>query len=120
YPVVDYSTYFNIPLSAATYGTLISSLKAKIKRLKVKEGVDYLMHFTRYAFLFKPDEEVFGQEKRLSPEETLMYDNSDCDDRAGLLFYLVKDIYDRPMMVVEYPKHVTIAVKFHKPYGNTI
>jgi hypothetical protein len=120
YPVVDYGTYFNIPLSAATYGSLIPSLKEKIKRLGVKEGVDYLMHFTRYAFLFKPDEEVFGQEKRLSPEQTLLYDNSDCEDRAGLFFYLVKEIYDLPMIVVEYPKHVTIAVKFDKPYGNTI
>lgn len=120
YPVVDYSTYFNIPLSAATYGSLIPSLKEKIKHLTVKEGVDYLMHFTRYAFLFKADEEVFGQEKRLSPEQTLLYDNSDCEDRAGLFFYLVKEIYDLPMIVVEYPKHVTIAVKFDKPYGNTI
>ncbi len=120
YPVVDYGTYFNIPLSAATYGSLIPSLKEKIKRLSVKEGVDYLMHFTRYAFLFKPDEEVFGQEKRLSPEQTLLYENSDCEDRAGLFFYLVKEIYDLPMIVVEYPKHVTIAVKFDKPYGNTI
>jgi len=120
YPVVDYGTYFNIPLSAATYGSLIPSLKEKIKRLSVKEGVDYLMHFTRYAFLFKPDEEVFGQEKRLSPEQTLLYENSDCEDRAGLFFYLVKEIYDLPMIVVEYPKHVTIAIKFNKPYGNTI
>ena len=120
YPVVDYGTYFNIPLSEATYGSLIPSLKEKMKRLSVKEGVDYLMHFTRYAFLFKPDEEAFGQEKRLSPEQTLLYENSDCEDRAGLFFYLVKEIYDLPMIVVEYPKHVTIAVKFDKPYGNTI
>lgn len=120
YPVVDYGTYFNIPLSEATYGSLIPSLKQKIKGLNVKEGVEYLMHFTRYAFLFKPDEEAFGQEKRLTPEQTLLYDNSDCEDRAGLFFYLVKEIYDLPMIVVEYPKHVTIAVKFDKPYGNTI
>lgn len=120
YPVVDYGTYFNIPLSAATYGSLIPSLKEKIKGESVKEGVDYLMHFTRYAFLFKPDEEVFGQEKRLTPEQTLLYENSDCEDRAGLFFYLVKEIYDLPMIVVQYPKHVTIAVKFKKPYGNTI
>jgi hypothetical protein len=120
YPVVDYGTYFNIPLSSATYGTLIPSLKQKVKGLSVKAGVDYLMHFTRYAFLFKPDEEVFGQEKRLSPEQTLLYENSDCEDRAGLFFYLVKEIYNLPMIVVEYPKHVTIAVKFDKPYGNTI
>ena len=120
YPVVDYGIYFNIPLSAATYSSLIPSLKEKIRRLSVKEGVDYIMHFTRYAFLFKPDEEVFGQEKRLSPEQTLLYENSDCEDRAGLFFYLVKEVYNLPMIVVEYPKHVTIAVKFDKPYGNTI
>jgi hypothetical protein len=42
------------------------------------------------------------------------------EDRAGLFFYLVKEIYDLPMIVVEYPKHVTIAIKFNKPYGNTI
>jgi hypothetical protein len=78
------------------------------------------MHFTRYAFLFKPDEEVFGQEKRLTPEQTLLYDNSDCEDRAGLFFYLVKEIYNLPMIVLEFPKHVTIAVDFGKSYGNTI
>jgi len=120
YPVVDYGTYFNIPLTAVTYGSLIPSLKEKLKGMRVKDGVDYLMHFTRYAFLFKPDEEVFGQEKRLSPEQTLLYDNSDCEDRAGLFFYLVKEIYNLPMIVLEYPKHVTIAVKFDKAYGNTI
>jgi hypothetical protein len=120
YPVVDYESYFNIPLSAATYGSLIPSLKKNIKGLHVKDGVDYLMHFTRYAFLFKPDLENFGQEKRLSPEQTLIYENSDCEDRAGLFFYLVKEIYNLPMIVLEYPKHVTIAVKFDKPYGTTI
>jgi hypothetical protein len=120
YPVVDYGTYFNIPLNAVTYGSLIPSLKAKVKGMTTKAGVDYLMHFTRYAFLFKPDEEVFGQEKRLTPEQTLLYDNSDCEDRAGLFFYLVKEIYNLPMVVLEYPKHVSIAVKFDKGYGNTI
>jgi hypothetical protein len=120
YPVVDYGTYFNIPLNSVTYGSLIPALKDKLKGMNTKSGVDYLMHFTRYAFLFKPDQEAFGQEKRLTPEQTLLYDNSDCEDRAGLFFYLVKEIYDLPMVVLEYPRHVTIAVKFDKPYGNTV
>ena len=53
YPVVDYSTYFNIPFNAVTYGSLIPELREKVKKMKVKTGVDYLMHFTRYAFSFK-------------------------------------------------------------------
>ena len=78
------------------------------------------MRFTRYAFLFEPDSRQFGNEKRLSPEQTLLYEQSDCDDRAALFFYLVKEIYNLPMLVLAFPEHVTIAVKFDKPVGTPI
>ncbi len=120
YPVVDYESYFNIPLSDETYSSLIPSLRKNIKGMTIKNGVDYLMRFTRYAFLFETDSENFGKEKRLTPEQTLLYENSDCDDRAALFFYLVKEIYDLPMIVLAYPKHVTIAVEFDKPIGKSI
>jgi hypothetical protein len=120
YPVTDYESYFNIPLSKETYSSLIPLLKKNIKGLNVKNGIDYLMRFTRYAFLFEPDSVNFGKEKRLSPEQTLLYDHSDCEDRAALFFYLVKEIYDLPMLVLSYPKHITIAVKFDKPIGKPI
>ncbi|MES1225537.1 MAG: hypothetical protein ABUT20_59205 [Bacteroidota bacterium] len=120
YPVTDYESYFNIPLSKETYSSLIPLLKKNIKGLNVKNGIDYLMRFTRYAFLFEPDSVNFGREKRLSPEQTLLYDHSDCEDRAALFFFLVKEIYNLPMLVLSYPKHVTIAVKFDKPVGKPI
>ncbi len=120
YPVVDYSLQFNIPLSGPTYQSLIPSLKREVKGLKPKEGVDFLMRFTRYAFLFKNDSEIFGSEKRMSPEQTLLSEFSDCEDRAALFFFLVKEIYNLPMLVLTYPKHVTVAVQFEKPFGNTI
>lgn len=120
YPTVDYESYLNIPLSQETYRSLIPLLRKNIKRLSVKNGVDYLMRFTRYAFLFQPDSENFGAEKRLSPEQTLLYEQSDCEDRVALFFYLVKELYDLPMIVLSYPKHVTIAVQFDKPVGKPI
>ena len=120
YPVVDYASYFNIPLSKETYSSLIPSLKKNLKGMNTKNGVDYLMRFTRYAFLFEKDTDAFGKEKRMSPEETLLYGQSDCEDRAALFFYLVKEIYNLPMIVLAYPKHVTIAVKFDKPIGHAI
>ena len=120
YPAADYATYFTVPLSKETYTSLIPALKRNLKGLSTKNGVDYLMHFTRYAFGFETDTENFGQEKRLTPEQTLLYENSDCEDRVALFFYLVKEIYNLPMIVLSYPKHVTIAVKFDKPIGNTI
>lgn len=120
YPVVDFDTYFNIPVSQATYASLIPSLREQVNQLTAEEGVDYLMHFSRYAFGFETDQQQFGKEKRLSPEQTLLYSKSDCDDRASLFFYLVKEIYNRPMLVLLYPTHVTIAVQFDKPVGKPI
>jgi hypothetical protein len=120
YPVVDYALYLNIPLSHETYYSLIPLLKKSVKGMSVKNGVDYLMRFTRYAFLFEPDTELYGGEKRLSPEQTLLCDRSDCEDRVALFYCLVKEIYNLPMIVLAYPKHVSIAVQFNKSYGKPI
>lgn len=120
YPVVDYEAYFNIPLSDRTYNSLIPELKDAVKGMSPKKGVDYLMRFSRNAFAYKTDQDAFGREKRLSPEQTLLNSSSDCDDRAGLFFALVKEIYNLPMIVVLYPEHVTIAVQFEKAQGKPI
>jgi hypothetical protein len=120
YPVTDYEKHFNIPLSKDTYNSLIPSLKKYLRGSNVKDGIDFLMHFTRYSFLFKPDTETYGMEKVYSPEMTLLSESSDCEDRVSLFYYLVKEIYDLPMIVVVYPKHVSIAVQFDKSFGKTI
>lgn len=115
YPTVDYKNYINIPVSNETYQSLISLLKKQVRGLNPKNGVDYLMHFTRYAFAFEQDTKVYGGEKRLSPEQTLLSPYSDCEDRVGLFFFLVKEIYNLPMIVLAYPNHVTIAIEFNGP-----
>lgn len=120
YPVTDYKDYFNLPLSNGTYTSLIPQLRDHVKKMKEKDGVDYLMQFTRYAFAYEPDKENFGKEKHLSAEQTLLYDHSDCEDRAALFYYLVKEIYNLPMVVLAYPHHLTVAVKFDKPVGKQL
>lgn len=120
YPGVDFETYFNIPLSRETYRSLIPLLRKNVAGMNQKKGVDYLMRFTRYAFLYEDDEENYGKEKRLSPEATLSASYSDCDDRAALFFFLVKEIYDLPMIALLYPTHITMAVQFNKPVGSPI
>ena len=120
YPGVDFESYFNIPLTKETYGSLIPLLKKNVSGMGQKKGIDYLMKFTRYAFLYQNDEDNFGKEKRLSPEETLFSNYSDCDDRVALFFYLVKEIYNVPMIALLYPTHITMAVQFDKPVGDPI
>lgn len=120
YPGVDFESYFNIPLSRETYHSLIPILMKNIEGMSQKKGVDYLMRFTRYAFLYQTDENNFGKEKRLSPEQTLFSKYSDCDDRAALFFYLVKEIYNLPMIALLYPTHISMAVQFDKTQGKSI
>jgi len=120
YPGVDFESYFNIPLSDGTYSSLIPLLRRNMSKMNQKKGVDYLMRFTRYAFLYEDDQQNFGKEKRMSPEETLSSAFSDCDDRAALFFYLVKEIYNLPMIALLYPTHITMAVEFNKPIGDSI
>ncbi|MDP2414854.1 hypothetical protein [Daejeonella sp.] len=120
YPGVDFESYFNIPLSRETYHSLIPILRKNIEGMSQKKGVDYLMRFTRYAFLYQTDENNFGKEKRLSPEQTLFSKYSDCDDRAALFFYLVKEIYNLPMIALLYPTHISMAVQFDKAQGKSI
>lgn len=120
YPGVDFETYFNIPLTQVTYQSLIPVLKENVKEMHTKDGVDYLMRFTRYAFLYENDDINFGKEKRLSPEQTLLNNYSDCDDRAALFFFLVKELYNLPMIAILYPTHITMAVQFEQKIGTAI
>src|SRR5690606_29832505 len=108
------------PLSAETYNSLIPVLKEQIRGFSTEKGVEYLMRFTRQAFEFEDDRVTYGQEKRMSPEETLLNNSSDCDDRTALFFYLVKEIYDLPMVTLRYPTHVNIAVRLENPVGQRI
>jgi hypothetical protein len=56
----------------------------------------------------------------MPPEETLLSSASDCDDRAALFFYLVKEIYDLPMIALVFKDHITVAVQFDKSFGQTV
>jgi hypothetical protein len=120
YPVTEYRYQFSIPFSEIAFNTLIPDLRKRIKDLSVEKGVEYLMIFVRDGFEFETDTKLFGREKRLSAEETLTYNSSDCEDRSALFFLLVKEIYNLPMAIISYPEHVNVAVKLPKQKGRTI
>lgn len=110
YPVIDYRFQFNVPFSQTVYNSLIPTLRSKTKHLSTRKGVEYLMIFVRDGFEFETDTKYFGREKRLSPEETILSEKSDCEDRSALFFVLVKELYNLPMIVLSYPEHVNVGV----------
>ena len=62
--------------------------------------------------VYEKSKGIYGKDMRFSPEQTLYSDYSDCEDRAAFFFYLVKEIYNLPMIVLSYPQHVTVAIQF--------
>lgn len=117
YPVVNYEAYFNIPMSKTTYNTLMPELKHAVADMSRQDGVAYLMEFTRNAFAYESDLDAIGKEQRNAPELTLLRDKSDCDDRVALLYFFIKEIYDLPMVVVQYPSHVLLGVSLEGVKG---
>ena len=65
------------------------------------------------SFQYKTDLPHFGREKPLFPEETVYYPYSDCEDRAAIFAYLVKNLTGLKIVGVDYPGHVATAVKFN-------
>lgn len=120
YPVTEYRYQFNIPFSEITYQTLIPDLKARIQEFSISKGIEYIMFFVRDGFEFETDTKLFGREKRLSAEETLISNSSDCEDRSALFFSLVKELYQLPMAILSYPEHVNVAVALPVKKKNTI
>ncbi len=120
YPVTDYRFQFNIPLSKATYASIILPLKRKLENKTVAYGVEYILFLVRNAFFYEADSTLYGREKRFSPEEALASERSDCEDYAGLFFSLIREVYNIPMIVLSYPDHVNVGVALKKPKYKTI
>lgn len=117
YPAIGELEYFNIPMSAVTYRSLIPKLKFMVEDKTIPEALRILVGFTRTGFAYKDDNEIFGRSKPMIAEELFHYPYSDCEDRSVLFYHLVKEILGLPMLIVAYPDHLTIAVSSQELKG---
>jgi len=72
--------------------------------------VRLLLHFVQTALPYATDQEQFGEEDYLYPDETLFYPASDCEDRSALLAALVRLLVGLPVVGLDYPGHIALAV----------
>jgi len=112
YPQTEYEVYFTAPPSAEAGRALLSELQPLVAGTTEKEAVNRLLRFVQTAFGYQTDDEQFGREKPLFPEETLYYPFSDCEDRAVLFSFLVRNLLGLRIIGLDYPGHVATAVRF--------
>ncbi|MFA6195659.1 MAG: hypothetical protein WC656_03330 [Sulfurimonas sp.] len=110
YPQADYETYFNAPIEQRSYTSIATAMKKYIDNKKTSEAMNFVLNFVQNAFIYKTDSEQFGREKVMFAEETLYFDKSDCEDRAVLFSYLVKELFGVGVVGVKYKDHMATAL----------
>ena len=110
YPQVDYKIYFNTAMEASTYRDIAKDIKKYTDGKKISEAMNFVLRFVQKAFKYERDYEQFGHEKVMFAEETLVYNASDCEDRAVLFSYLIKHLFGISVVGVKYSDHMSTAL----------
>lgn len=105
------SQVFSVPLSPGANNLLIAIAEI-VADFSDSAKVEYITAFTRKVSKYKADQATFQKEKWMSPEEYLYYDSGDCEDRSSFLFFALKQIVKRPLVIIDYPdiSHVNIGI----------
>jgi len=90
-------------------------LQKAIEGKKEVEAVNMLLNFVQTGFGYSSDQDQFGYERPLYPDETFYYPYCDCEDRSILFSCLVRELVGLDVVLLSYPGHVTTAVHFNEP-----
>lgn len=112
YPQLDLEWYFKGKVSASASTPLQQQLSHHMKGMDEQTAVNFLLRFVQTSLRYKTDENQFGKENYLFPEETLHYPYSDCEDRSILFAWLVHSLLGMEVVGLDYPGHVATAVRF--------
>ena len=110
YPQADYETFFNAPVDEMSYATISRDIKKQIDGKKASEGLNFVLNFVQNAFVYERDNQQFSREKVMFAQETLYFEKSDCEDRAILFSYLVKELFGYSVVGVKYKDHMATAL----------
>lgn len=113
FPLCEIRVEFDAAINPVAKESLLNALKPQLNGLSTGESVDFLLNFVQNGFAYKTDQDQFdGKEKYFFPEEDFYYPYSDCDDRAVLFSYLVRELLTLKVIGIVYPGHIATAVRF--------
>ncbi len=113
YPATDLTVYFGSEISPILHQSLIAGLKPIIDNRAEAEALNILLRFVQTAFKYQTDDQQFGGENSLFPDETMFYEYCDCEDRSFLFSYLVREFLGLGVIGLDYPGHIATAVQMN-------
>jgi len=111
YPNVELEVLMGAGVSSDAQASFKETLQPLVTDRPPRASVNLLLKFAQFATDYKRDQEHFGEERYLFPEESLASDYSDCEDRAVLLAYLTRTLLGRKVVGLQWPNHVALAVR---------
>ena len=115
YPVTLLPCYASSNPDETIRHNILEQLRQQLDGLDQLTAANELLHFVQKAFVYKADVDQFGIEKTFFAEEMFYYPYCDCEDRAILYSYLIHNLLDLDVVLLEYPGHVCTAVAFAEP-----
>ena len=108
----EWDLYSKASLSQEAKDSLYPALRKAIKDKSQKEAANILINFVQTGFSYATDQQQFGYERPLYPDESLYYPCCDCEDRSILFACLVRELLGLDVVLLDYPEHIATAVHF--------
>lgn len=108
----EWTLYSKASLSKAGKESLYPILSKAIEGKSQAQAANILINFVQTAFAYATDQDQFGYERPLYPDESLYYPYCDCEDRSILFACLVRELLKLDVVLLDYPEHLATAVRF--------
>lgn len=114
--------FTQILMSNEMDSTLMTYLREGVKGREVKDQVRFLLAFVQQVVPYGSDYDKYGEERFYYPEETIMANTADCEDKAMLLAYLCREILDLNTVGLFFQKdeHLSLGIEIpgYNPSGS--
>lgn len=110
YPSCELAIYARAIPDNELMKQLLASLSVQLAEKPFAEALDQLLLWVQKGFRYQTDREQFGYEKPFFIEENFYYPACDCEDRSILFANLVRRLWGKEVVLLDYPGHVATAV----------
>ncbi len=115
YPLSAQWPYYSMAsMSNVLKEDLYPVLRKAIEGKSELDAVNILLNFVQTGFEYATDDDQFGYERPLYPDETFFYSYCDCEDRSILFSCLVRELVGLDVVMLNFPKHLATAVHFNE------
>ncbi|MCQ2094302.1 MAG: hypothetical protein MJY81_04845 [Bacteroidaceae bacterium] len=112
--MTQWAQYANTPIAPNVAESLYPSIRKAVAGLSELEAVNRLLNWVQTGFKYEYDDKVWGHDRSFFAEESLYYPYCDCEDRSILLSRIVRDVLKLKCILIYYPGHLAIAVRFNE------